>query len=110
MFGMKNRKPRYQSTENNYNHTYNPTITPNSAGKAQTPFEYFKKPPLPDELFQKGAQQKSKKETMLEAFLDENGEYDFDKIMQTTNQAVHVFKQATPLFSQLTSFVTGFKK
>lgn len=114
MYPMNNqRQTHYGNMQNDYYNANEALVTPEIAKRTQTPFEYFQKPPLPEELFQNTIQKKETKETketILSHFQDENGGYNFDKIIQTTNQAVHVFKQASPIFYQLTAFVTDFKR
>ncbi|QHS24108.1 hypothetical protein GWK91_14800 [Virgibacillus sp. MSP4-1] len=79
-----------------------------------SPYESFQKPPMPIGQNsmppnQMGGPYPKGANPFLQAFQDQNGQMDFDKVFSTVGQVVDTVHQVSPIVKQVGSFMKNFK-
>ena len=78
----------------------------------KSPYEYFQKPPLPyGPSQQQGFTPKGRGgNPLLQTFVNEKGQMDFDKMFSTVGQIVNTVHQVQPLVQQVGTIMKSFKQ
>ncbi len=76
----------------------------------QTPYDYFQKPPIPQQFFnQQQSQGGFGGNPFIQQFQNNKGQMDFDKIFSTVGQLVNTVNQVQPIVKKVGYLIKGFK-
>lgn len=112
VYGHHNEEVYFQP----YGTAYNSIHPGDSTGMnfpKQTPYEQFKKPPLPvfweNEISNQPNPQGNPANSVMAHFQDENGQLNLDKMLTTVGQMANTYHQVYPIFKQFSNFIKNFK-
>ncbi|MRG87227.1 YppG family protein [Salinibacillus xinjiangensis] len=113
------RNWNYQPGPNHFQNMYPPQFPFQNQGSfhgMKSPYEQFQKPPMPMGKYPMnqgggpmGGPYPKGPNPLLQAFQDQNGQMDFDKVFSTVGQVVNTVHQVQPLVKQVGSMIKGFK-